>query len=87
MSSNSFPIYCTSLSGLSFYKIESAGVMTEIQLIGSKYAIHKLEAKILPEYTLIADLLSNHEGAYPPIGEEEYNAQLNLCIATKQRIG
>jgi hypothetical protein len=61
--------------------------MTEIQLIGSKYAIHQLEVKILPERTLLADLVSNHEGAYPPIGEEEYTAQLNLCIATKQRIG
>jgi hypothetical protein len=61
--------------------------MTEIQLIGSKYAIHTLEAKILPERTLLADMMSNYEGAYPPIGEEEYTAQLNLCRSTKQRIG
>lgn len=60
--------------------------MTEIQLIGSKYAIHTLEAKILPERLLLNDMLQNVGGSYFPIEETDFEQRLKECIETRQRI-
>ena len=56
--------------------------MEEIQLIGSKYVFHVIEAKILPERNLISDLLENTSGNYLSITQEEFDRILDYCKTT-----
>lgn len=86
LADSKFPIYCESLSGLSFYHIESDTIMTEYQLIGSRYAVHQLSATILPERVLLADMISNAGGIYPRISAEDYRSRVENCERTRQRI-
>lgn len=57
MNEKDFPIFCQLTGGCSYYRIDSVTHMTEFQQIGSRYAVHELEAKILPERHLINDMI------------------------------
>jgi hypothetical protein len=73
-----YPIYRKSLSGKSYYRIASAQQMVELQQIGSRWIIHEIEAKILPERVLIDDLIACRDGLYIEISAEDFNiAQSN----------
>ncbi len=61
--------------------------MTEYQLIGSRYAVHRLSVSILPERVLLADMIANADGIYPRISEEDYRSRVENCEKTRQRIG
>jgi hypothetical protein len=61
--------------------------MTEYQLIGSKYAVYRLDARILPERMLIADMIANHEGRYRAITETDYQLRVEKCEQERERIG
>lgn len=87
MSESKFPIYCESLSGKSFYRIDSVSDMTEYQLIGSRYSIYTVTARILPERNLLADMIENHDGVYPRITRETFEKRVENCERNLQRIG
>jgi hypothetical protein len=67
-----FPQFRKNTSGTSFYQITSASHMVEWQRIGSHLVKHEIEARILPERTLIADLLYCTGGHYEVIDEHEW---------------
>jgi hypothetical protein len=56
----------------SYYKIDSATELTEIQRVGEKFLVHQLQAKILPEKLLISDLIACDSSNYSIITAEEY---------------
>lgn len=87
MSEYRFPYFCQSANGRSYYKISSATHMTEIQLIGSRYALHELEVRILPERLLLQDMLEDDGTRYLPLRQEEYEARLEDCKNNRERIG
>lgn len=60
--------------------------MTEIQLIGSRYAVHELNVRILPERLLLQDMLDDDGSRYLPITEEAYEARLEDCMNNRERI-
>lgn len=74
-----FPQYRKLANGKSYYKISSVGSMEEIQLIGNRYAIHNLEAFILPERLLIQDMLDLQDGLYVVVEESEFKALKFHC--------
>ncbi len=74
-----FPQYRKLTNNKSWYKIEDPSLMTEIQIMGKFYFIHKLEAKILPERNLIMDLINNEGGPWEEVSEETYNSFLIDC--------
>jgi hypothetical protein len=67
-----FPTYRKYKNNKRFYKIINNKEFEEIQLIGSKIIIHHHIATQLPEFNLINDLISCHEGNALVISEEEY---------------
>lgn len=72
MPNNIFPIYRKTANNKSYYKLDAADEMTEIQLLGSKFLVYELKAKILPERNLLQDLIENNAGHWLKIKEEEY---------------
>ncbi len=71
-----YPIYRKSLSGKSYYRIESVSIFLELQQLGTRWLQHEVHAKILPERVLIEDMTACREGLYMPIQAEEFNAVL-----------
>ncbi len=86
MSDRKFPIYCESLGGASLYCIESDTLMTEYQRIGSKYLVHRLEVKILPERLLIADMLANEGQRWPRLSSDDYRLRVENWERTLTRL-
>ena len=71
-----FPQYRKYLTGTSYFKIESLEAFEEVQVMGSKRLVHRIEAKIHPDRMRILDMLNNHGGAWVEIDAEEYERLL-----------
>jgi hypothetical protein len=52
-----FPQYRKLPNDKVFYRIESQTVFTELQLVGSRILVHRVEAKQYPEKLRIMDML------------------------------
>ena len=70
----SFPQYRKYATGTSYFKIESLEVFEEVQLMGSRKLVHRIEAKIHPDRMRILDMLNNHENAWVVIDAAEFEA-------------
>ena len=82
-----FPIYRKYSNNKNFYKIESKEVLEELQLIGKSYAIIRLEAKILPEFNLIQDLIDNKDNRWEASTALEYDEQCHRARTELKQIG
>lgn len=78
-----FPVYLEIVGGKSIYCISSASELEEIQVIGERYTVHQMEARILPERLLIQDMLTNEGGRWLRISEEEFEAKKTLITQKK----
>jgi hypothetical protein len=67
-----FPQYRKRFDNKSFYELINERSFEEVQLIGEKKFIHQLNAEKYFEIILIQDILSNKDGLYEVISEEEY---------------
>lgn len=72
----SYPQFRKNTPGTSFYQITSPTHVVELQRIGSMLLMHDIEARILPERTLIHDLLHCSDGHYLIIDEEDWKKTL-----------
>jgi hypothetical protein len=81
-----FPQFRKLSNEKSYYRIDSAQELTEIQRIGEKYTVHRLLARILPEKLLIADLLAADSGNYVKIGAEEFRQFEEYCEQKLTRV-
>lgn len=81
-----FPQFRKLSNEKSYYRIDSAQELTEIQRIGDKYMVHRLIARILPEKLLIADLLASDGSNYVRIGAEEFRAFEAYCEQQLSRV-
>lgn len=82
----SFPVYLELVNAHSFYRIDADDYMTEYQRIGSKYIIHEVRAKILPERLQISDMLADDGSRYRRISADEFNRSVQHLASTAQRI-
>lgn len=69
---DSFPQFRKNITGTSFYQITSEVHLVEWQRLGSRMIRHEMNASILPERLLIADLLSCNTGHYERMSELEF---------------
>ncbi|NQX91708.1 MAG: hypothetical protein HRT74_06220 [Flavobacteriales bacterium] len=62
-------------------------MMEEYQVIGSKYAYHKLEASIYPDRVRIHDMLNDDTGLWIRLTKEEFDEKKLLIESEKTKIG
>ncbi len=72
-----FPQFRKLANNKSFYKIESAFDLVELQQLGSRWNRFVLKAKILPERILIDDMLALSDGHYVEIPEQEFETVMS----------
>lgn len=74
-----FPQYRKYSNGQSYFKIVSETELTELKIFGTFFEIHHIQAKILPERLMIADLLNDYKNFAEAIDEQEFEAKLVFC--------
>ncbi|HLG02396.1 MAG TPA: hypothetical protein VI731_02295 [Bacteroidia bacterium] len=75
-----FPQYRRYKSGSSFFKITSIINFEEVRKIGDKWVIESYEARILPDYHLLNDLIYSYADFAEEISEEEYLEVRNKAL-------
>jgi len=81
-----FPLYRKYGHNRTFFKIISSKKFEEIQIVGNNYSIHEIEAKILPEFHYVNDLIINHNNHWEVIDEKEYEEVLKRCKNELQKV-
>ncbi|MBL7943149.1 MAG: hypothetical protein JNM00_10305 [Flavobacteriales bacterium] len=72
-----FPQYRKLANGRSWYRIDDPGHMTEWVVMGKYVMKHEVEAKILPERVLIADVIENADYRWEILTEAEFREFLD----------
>lgn len=67
-----FPVYRKSKTGSSFYRIISAQLMEEYQLVGAKVFYFEVRANQYPELLRIKEMISLTDGVSLSATEEEF---------------
>ena len=55
-----------------FYRIESDRMFTEIQKVGGRLTVHRVEARAYPELVRIAEMIQGAEGRFVPMEPWEW---------------
>lgn len=71
MDDHRFPLYRRSINGLNWYRIESSTAMTEVQRVGGRHVVHRLEATAYPEKVRVMSLIGMHHGDVEECPAEE----------------
>ncbi|HMC96376.1 MAG TPA: hypothetical protein VKG92_01870 [Flavobacteriales bacterium] len=58
--------------GRHFYRIESAVGFTEIQMVGGRGVVHRVDASAYPEQLRIQDMIDGMGGRYLPLEAGEW---------------
>jgi len=74
-----FPQYRKYPNNKSFFKVLSSEAFEEINVIGKKFFLTKVEAKILPDRNFIADMIEASEN-WVKIEESEYEDILSQVV-------
>jgi hypothetical protein len=69
-----FPQYRRLSNGKSYYLIHNLNEMEEWQCISNKWMHYKIEANILPQRLLIADIYDGLDGTYERISADDWRA-------------
>jgi hypothetical protein len=74
-----FPLFRRYLHGNTYYRINSQDNFDELMVIGRFYVLKDFQAKILPEYQLIVDLIENVDNRWETITEKDFDIKLDFC--------
>ena len=74
-----FPLYRRYLHGNTYYRINSQENFDELMVVGKFFVFKNFQARILPEYQLIIDLIDNMENRWEIIKEQDFNKKLDFC--------
>lgn len=69
-----FPQYRATVDGRHFYRIDGPRAFVEVQVVGKRRWVHRVEAKAYPEMLRIQEMLSGGEGRYRTLSEQEWMA-------------
>lgn len=80
MPESRFPLYRRSANGMNWYRIESPTVFTEVQKVGKRYVVHRMEAAIYPEMQRIMGLIMMEDGHVLECPPEEMECYLAKTV-------
>ncbi|MBL7951170.1 MAG: hypothetical protein JNM62_05575 [Flavobacteriales bacterium] len=66
MNEAGFPLYRSSANGAHRYRIEGWDLFVELQRIGTRWVVHRVQATAYPEKLRIRDMVDCAHGAYTP---------------------
>lgn len=81
-----FPQYRKYSNGQSYFKIVSETEFIELKIFGSMFEIHHINAKILPERVMIADMLNDYKNFAEAISQQEYEEKMAYCKENLKQI-
>ncbi|MBK8499104.1 MAG: hypothetical protein IPL52_09860 [Flavobacteriales bacterium] len=73
MPAQRFPLFRKTPDGRHFYRIESDTGFTEIQKVGSRHAVHRVEARAYPELVRIAEMIDGAGGRFVHMEPTEWD--------------
>ena len=68
----SFPLYRMLIGSGHYYRIEGPRRFTEIQQVGSKAVVHRIEDAAYPEQVRIQEMIACANGRYGPMNGEDW---------------
>ena len=74
-----FPLFRRYLHGNTYYRINSQENFDELMVIGRYFVYKNFQARILPEYQLIIDLIDNAENRWEIIESKDFDMKLTFC--------
>jgi tRNA A37 threonylcarbamoyladenosine dehydratase len=74
-----FPLYRRYLHGNTYYRINSHENFDELMVIGKFFVYKNFQARILPEYQLIIDLIDNVNNRWELIDSADFEKKLDYC--------
>lgn len=77
----SFPLYRKYPNNKSYFKVLSAQIFEEVQMIGKYYRVDRFEVKILPDRNLISDMIDLSQGHWVETDKVEFESVLAHCQA------
>lgn len=69
----SYPVYRKYDGGFSYFKIVSSSSFVELKVMGNQISKYEIEAKILPDFQFITDMINLHNNHWIPSDEEEFD--------------
>lgn len=82
-----FPLYRKYPNNKSYFKVFSKTRLEELVIFGESYDLVRIEARILPEFNLIQDLIENEGKRWVEVKETEYESTYRECMSRKRRVG
>lgn len=61
-----YPVYRRTSDGRHYYQIKTAELFLEIQLVGSRAVLHRIEAALYPERLRVQDMIEGVDGHFLP---------------------
>ena len=74
-----FPLFRRYMHGNTYYRINSQENFDELMVIGKFFVYKNFQARILPEYQLIVDLIENVDNRWETITEKDFDIKLDFC--------
>lgn len=74
-----FPIFRKYSHNRTYFRINSKENFDELTIIGSFYIFRNQQALIYPEFTLIIDMIENHNNNWISINENEFEEKFTYC--------
>jgi len=74
-----FPIYRKYNHDNTYFKINSKENFDELMIVGSFFIFRNQQAQILPEYTMIIDMIENANNNWLAITKDDFEFKLSYC--------
>ena len=69
---DAFPIYRRTADGRHVYRIEALDAFTEMQRVGNRWLVHRVNASAYPERVRIMEMIDGADGRYLATDEEAW---------------
>ena len=73
-----FPVYRKYEGDFSFFKIEGPNNFIELKKLANVVTKYEVQAKILPDFQFITDMINKHNNHWLESSQEEYDAVYQL---------
>lgn len=74
-----YPFHRRSANGLHHYRVEGPQLFLEVQRVGSRRILHRVEVRMWPDQLFLSELEACAEGRYMEVDEQVWFKELAQC--------